>query len=182
MKKIMTLFLILLLSAVLAACGNSNKATETPNNDTTTEEPNDGAAGGDINDDNQTDDNNGANNNQTKGDSDQADFSNDYVFTSFDLEVDIENNDDAIDVDYEVDIDDNETEASYENKPENINLRGNEAMEELDNIFTSFQFDENTPDEEVINEVLQAFNIPEDAAKVDLEIEYGDNVEKEYRR
>ncbi|MCF3941963.1 YusW family protein [Oceanobacillus alkalisoli] len=177
MKKLFSLLTILLLSTILAACGDNDEVTNPPQDDTTTENPDNGAADDNTNEDNQTD-----NNNEANGDSDNADFTSDYIFTSFDLEVDIENNDDAVDVDYDVDDDDNEIEASYVNKPDNINLRGNEAMDELDSIFTSFEFDENTPDEEVINEVLQAFNIPEDAAKVDLEIEFGDNVEKEYRR
>lgn len=181
MKKLFSLLTILLLSITLAACGNNDEVTNPPQNDTTTEEPNDGATEGDPGDDNHTDDQTD-NNNQANGDSNNTDLTSDYAFTSFDLEVDIENNDDAVDVDYDVDDDDKDIEASYENKPENINLRGNEAMDELNSIFTSFQFDENTPDEEVINEVLQAFNIPEDAAKIDLEIEFDGNVEKEYRR
>ncbi|MCM3739648.1 YusW family protein [Oceanobacillus luteolus] len=176
MKKILMLLTITTLIGILAACGDNDEVTEQPqNNDTATNEETDTTTEENT-DNNATDDTN------TNDNNDSAATDSNYIFRSFDLEVDIENDDDAIDVDYDDDRDDNEIEASYENKPENINLSGNEAMDELDSIFTAFQFDENSSDEEVLSEVLEAFNIPEDAAKVDLEIEYANGTEKEYRR
>lgn len=109
-----------------------------------------------------------------------TDLNSKYNFTSFSLEADFENDEDVVDVDFETESD--ETEASYVNKQQGINLSGNEAMDELDSIFNAFRFDEKTDDEEVLNEVLEAFNIPENATNVKLEIDYVSGTEKEYNQ
>ncbi|KMY54287.1 hypothetical protein AC623_10405 [Bacillus sp. FJAT-27231] len=103
-----------------------------------------------------------------------------YPFTSFDLDVDLNGKDDAIDVDY--DQDKKGTEASYVNQTKNQNLQGDAAMKELDEIFSSFAFNERTPDDEVLKSVEQAFDIPKDARSVELEINFAGGPEKKYRR
>jgi len=45
---------------------------------------------------------------------------------------------------------------------------------------SSLTFDENTPDDEVLNEVLEAFEIPEEAKNIELDIEFQNGTEKEY--
>ncbi|KAB7709150.1 hypothetical protein F9802_03315 [Bacillus aerolatus] len=103
-----------------------------------------------------------------------------YTFTSFDLDVDLEGTNDAIDVSYEKDK--NGTEASYMNKDQNKRLNGDDAMKELDEIFASFVFNESTPDDEVLKTVEEAFDVPADAKSVEVEIDYAGGAEKEYRR
>ena len=103
-----------------------------------------------------------------------------YPFTSFDLDVDLDGTNEAIDVSYEQDKEG--TEASYVNKTKNQNLNGDEAMNELDEVFSSFAFNERTPDDEVLKSVEQAFDIPKNAKSVELEIDFAGGTEKKYRR
>lgn len=103
-----------------------------------------------------------------------------YSFTSFELDADYANTNDALDVSY--DNEKNDIEASYEDKENKKNLTGDGAMKELESKFSSFSFDENTPDDEVLTVVTEAFNIPEDAKRVEVEIQYADGTEKEYKK
>lgn len=181
MKK-MLLFVIAIFACTLFACGNGGEEGQNG----TPEVADEGI------DETVGDEESGTKNDPADdgvGDTDGADANDDqtaangnsqYAFTSFELDVDIEQDDDAIEVDYDEESD--ETEASYEHKPNGINFYGDEAIEELDGIFRSFEFDENTPDEEVIQAVMEAFDIPDDAVEFDLEIEFANGVEKEYRR
>lgn len=174
MKKILLPTILAILTLMVAACGDDDTVTDPPsNNQADTEQ--------DTNmDDTQDETTDNTDTNADDNTNNNADINPNYNFTSFSLEADFENENDAVDVDYEVDTD--ETEASYVDKQQGINLFGNEAMDELDSIFNAFRFDENTADEEVLNEVIEAFNIPEDATNVELEIDFTSGVEKEYRR
>ncbi|WP_052342541.1 YusW family protein [Bacillus sp. EB01] len=87
---------------------------------------------------------------------------------------------DALDISYEKEKD--ETEASYIDKDNNIELKGNEAMKELDEKFKSFTFNQHTPDEQVLEQVFKAFDLPENTKEIVIEIVYADGIEKEYRR
>lgn len=102
-----------------------------------------------------------------------------YVFQEFDLEVDHEGKEDVIEVEY--DNEPNKVEATYIDRLQDLRLKGDEALKKLDPIFSDFDFDENTPDEEVLNTISDAFNIP-DGATFELSIEFTNGVEKEYRR
>lgn len=103
-----------------------------------------------------------------------------YPFTRFELEADIGDTKDAVEVDYEIDTD--ESEAFYKDKIQGIQLSGDEAMRELNSIFQAFEFDEHTSNEDVLNKVLEAFDIPKEAKNVELEIHYLGETEKEYKR
>ncbi|MEI2358682.1 YusW family protein [Mesobacillus zeae] len=103
-----------------------------------------------------------------------------YKFTDFGLDVDLSDTNDAIDAGY--DVEKKTTEASIQDKEQNINLNGDEAMKELDKKFKDFIFDEMTPDAEVLEEVEKAFSVPADAKSVEVEITYANGTEKEYRR
>jgi predicted small lipoprotein YifL len=153
-------FMLLLL---LAACGDNDEVKNPPQN--TTEE-----------NQQQTDESNTNTTDDTGADTNTA-----YGFTSFDLDADYNETNDALDVDYENEKND-KMEASYLDKAQDINLNGDAAMDELDGIFSSFTFDENTSDEEVLSTVARAFNIPEDAQTIELEIQFGSGTEKEYRK
>lgn len=185
MKKFMVLITITTLAFLIAACGTTeedtnppadNNAGETENNATNDQDN----ASNDQNNGN-TDSGSATDNNATNNsDNVTTDTESDYAFTSFDLEADFEGTEDIVEVEYEQDT--NETEASYRNETQGIQLRGDEAMQELDSIFSTFDFDENTPKEEVLSTVLEAFNIPTDAQNVELDIEYAGGTEVEYQQ
>lgn len=103
-----------------------------------------------------------------------------YTFEKFELEVDYTDVDDAIKVDYE--NENNSTEASYERKEDDQNLRGDEAMQELDTLFGQLNFDQDTPDEEVLNQIKATFNIADDAKKIEADVTFTDGTEKEYKQ
>ncbi|QGS69884.1 hypothetical protein CV093_06845 [Oceanobacillus sp. 143] len=46
--------------------------------------------------------------------------------------------------------------------------------------FSGFDFDKDTANEDVLSSVLSAFNVPDDAINVELEIEFTDGTEKTY--
>ncbi|HEX6595035.1 MAG TPA: YusW family protein [Bacillota bacterium] len=102
-----------------------------------------------------------------------------YSFIEFDLEADYDGTEEALEVEYEYET--NEPEASYKNRVQNIRLTGNEALEELDDIFSSFTFNEESPKEEVLSAVIEAFELPKDAT-IDLDIEFQNGTEKEYKQ
>ncbi|WP_249870645.1 YusW family protein [Oceanobacillus saliphilus] len=174
-KKLNTRITLILLSLVLllllAACGADNENveenevnqefTDSPEESNTIEAENDAI------DDSKTTSKNENHGNESA-----------YPFVSFELEADFEGTNDAVDVEYE--LDGERIEASYIDKLKGIQLSGDEAMAELDNIFTSFGFDKDSPEDEVLSEVLEAFNIPEDADKVEIEIEFTEGNEIEY--
>lgn len=158
-KGILWAGISLILSIVLVACGDNDEVENPPEN----------AAEGNQQ---QTEENNTAN---------ESTDNTGYKFTHFDLDADYQDNNDALDVDYENETND-QMEASYLDQSQDIDLNGDAAMEELDSMFSSFNFDENTPDEEVLNAVSEAFSIPEDAQNIELEIQFSGGAEKEYRR
>lgn len=105
-----------------------------------------------------------------------------YSFSEFELEIDDANGNEIVDVDYESDGN-NDFEASYIDVTQELNFRGGRAMEALDNIFTSFTFDENTADDEVLDTVLDAFGFTDnEEVQVELAITFDSGTEKEYRR
>ena len=178
-RSLLMLGSIVLLSILLVACGDDDEV-ENPPQDTTGEE------------NQQTEDNNTETNEETDtGTTDNTDTGTtgdgtantetNYNFIKFDLEADYPDTNDALDVDFENEPNEN-MEASYRDQSQGIDLNGDEAMEELDNIFASFDFDETTANEEVLAAVIEGFNIPEEATNIELEIDFNNGTEKEYRR
>lgn len=150
---------MIVMMLIVAACGNNDEVTNPPENSTAEQQQQE----------TQTND-------ETNTDS-RAEAP--YAFIEFDLEVDLDDKKDAIEVEYEYET--NETEASYDDYEQDIHLSGKEAIEKLDEIFSSFTFTEDTANEEVLNTVIEAFDIPEDAT-IDLDIEFPNGTEKEYKQ
>nr|WP_245301675.1 YusW family protein [Virgibacillus natechei] len=152
----------MILSILLVACGDNDEVENPPQNaDEEQQQANE-------------------NNTDSTNDTD-ANTNTEYDFTKFDLEADYEDTDDTLDVDYENEQDE-QMEASYRDKSQDIDLNGDAAMEELDSIFSSFNFDESTPEEEILNTITEAFNIPKEAQDIELEIQFSSGTEKEYRK
>ena len=99
-------------------------------------------------------------------------------FTSFDLDVDYSNFK-SFEVDYE--NEDDGLSVKVEDEINNRTLRGDEALQELQNKFQHYTFDKNTDTDTVIKEVLDSFDLKNDFKKFDLEITYSDGTEKEYQ-
>lgn len=100
-----------------------------------------------------------------------------YIFVDFDLDAEFDGIDDTFEVEYEYEV--NEIEASYKDRSQNMTLLGDEALQYLDPIFSSLTFDENTDETEVLDTIIEAFNLPNDAI-IDLEIEFKNGEEREY--
>lgn len=156
MKK--TTYLILFcFTLILTACGGDKEnATNVPNEAPTEQET-------------------GTNTNNTvENNSANAPFS----FTHFDLSVDYAGNK-SYDVEYE-----NEStgvEAKIEDDLNNNYVQGNSAADKLIPIFENFTFDAATPNDKIIEEVLNAFNLANDYQEFDLEVRFSDGVEKEVK-
>ena len=101
-----------------------------------------------------------------------------FAFSSFSLDVDYGVNKN-VEVDYESEA--SGVEASYDNDLSNEKLTGNEAYDKLEPIFKNFTFDATTANDEVIAEVLKAFDLQNDYKEVEIEIRYADGSEKEYK-
>lgn len=158
MKKT-ALFLAISASVLLVACGDKEDATNVPDN-----APVEGS--------NTT--NNNVDNTTSTGTTATA-----FNFTHFDLDVTYANNK-SYEVSYE-----NETtgaEVKIEDDINNKKETGNQAVDTLAPIFGSFTFDATTANDEVINEVLQKFNLANDYKEFELEIKFPDGTEKEYKK
>lgn len=102
-----------------------------------------------------------------------------FAFTHFDLDVEYAGNK-SYDVDYE-----NEStgaEAKIEDDFNNNIIQGNDAIDQLMPIFENFTFDASTPDDQIIEEVLSAFNLSNDYQEFELEVRFADGVQKEINR
>lgn len=144
------------LTLFLAACGNDN--------DTATNVPNDAP---------QEQNNSGV----TETNTNTTD--NRFAFTHFDLSVDYAGNK-SYDVEYE-----NEStgaEAKIEDDLNNNKVQGNDAIDQLIPIFEKFSFDAATADDQIIDEVLKAFNLSNDYQEFELEVRFADGVVKEVNR
>lgn len=160
---------------VLAACGDNNdEVTNTPENaptEGTTENnntANDGVTNNDMNGEGATTNNTVVNN-----------TTNAFDFTEFSLDVDY-----SATQDFEVDYENEQSgvEASYEDEANNERYYGDDAYDRIEQVFQSFKFNKDTAEEEVIKEVLNAFNLPDNYQKFDLEIRFADGTEKEYHK
>jgi len=101
----------------------------------------------------------------------------DYGFTSLSIEADVNGDMDAIDISY--DRENDGTEAEYQYKDEN--KRGDAAMTELDAKFKNLKVDADTSEKDVIAEVERVFAI-HDASRLEVEIDFSDGTEKEYKK
>ena len=160
------IFLLFSSLIMLSACGgndpDTDSVTDTNNNQTTTQENNT------VND---------PNTNTNDGTITQNETTSTFPFSSFDLDVDYANFK-SFEVEYENDVD--ETEAKIKDELNNRTLRGDEAFQEMQNRFQSFQFDQNSPEETVVQEVLKSFELDDNYEKFELEITFTDGTEKEY--
>lgn len=171
MRKLILMLLFVSATLLLVACGDDEEQVTDPlpGDSNQSEEVTDDGAANDATDD--------ATNEEANN---SVDLKSKYNFVEFNIEVDAASDEDIIDVEFDVDNDG--TEAKYIDKSQDINALGNDAMELLDGIFTSFTFTEESTDEEIMNEINEAFSIPEDATDVDIDIEFVNGTEFDYEK
>ncbi|ATP38714.1 hypothetical protein CSE16_00965 [Solibacillus sp. R5-41] len=100
-----------------------------------------------------------------------------FNFSNFSLDVDY-----GIDDSYEVDYEqkENGVEASIEDRNNKV-IRGNDAYSKLEPIFKSFTFTSASTDQDIISEVLKAFDLDENYQEFEVEIHFSDGSIKEFK-
>ncbi len=165
MKKIILLiFSSILLLGFVGCSSNEENSKEPVENDTVVETEEN------TNDDSDTE----SKNEDSNEDSSSSDSLN---FTDFELEVDYDKN---IEYEAEYELNNGSIEAKIEDDLNNVKLKDEEAFNKLKPILEELNIEQDTPKEDVINEVLTAFELPDDYIKFDLEITFENNTKVEF--
>ncbi|MDZ5712430.1 YusW family protein [Jeotgalibacillus haloalkalitolerans] len=101
-------------------------------------------------------------------------------FLEFDMDADYEGNDNDFELSY--DAEGSEIEASYENERDMLTMSGDDAFQEIQPVLSEFEFTTETPDDEVIDRVIEGFEVEEGFQSIEIEIKFEDGTEKEYNR
>ncbi|SDJ02308.1 YusW family protein [Natribacillus halophilus] len=113
----------------------------------------------------------------------QAENAGDDWFESLpfkEFELDVEYDDDAeYDADYEHEGGAPEAEIEEERDGKEIEISGDEALNELSGILPNMDIDENTNREEIINAALDAFELDSNYKELEIDIEFLDGQEME---
>lgn len=165
--------ILIFLVSVLYACNNDNNnkdelVTGTDQANQTTE----------ANQANQND--NGQTEQTVTDDQNEGDEPVDtpYNFTHFDLDVEYEN-----DISYEVEFanDQKGVTAEIDDEINKVETRGDDANNKLVKYFELLTFDANSEDNDVLSQVITAFNLDEDFKSFELEVEYKNGEVKTYK-
>lgn len=152
MNKLLTMGSVLFASAlIIGGCGNASKDADTDNREEADIITTEEKEGGD----------------RDTGDA--------YGFTEFELEIDVDN-EDAIDVEYKVK---EEFKPEYQNTLTSMDLEGNEAMDEIDKLFTAANLQSEMSGEQVRDEILKFYQI-DHYSKVSIEIDFDDGTKLNY--
>ncbi|WP_404404235.1 YusW family protein [Jeotgalibacillus malaysiensis] len=101
-------------------------------------------------------------------------------FLEFDMDADYEGNDNDFEISY--DSEGSQVEASYENERDMLTMSGDDAFQEIQPVLSEFDFTTETPDDEVIDRVIEGFEVEEGFQSIEIEIKFEDGTEKEYQR
>jgi len=85
---------------------------------------------------------------------------------------------------YEVEYENKKSgiEARLKDERKNEKLQGDAAYTKLEPLFKQLTFDSTTPNDEVIDQVISVFHITEDFQSIEVEVEFADGNEKEFKR
>ncbi|MDG5471027.1 YusW family protein [Jeotgalibacillus sp. ET6] len=97
-------------------------------------------------------------------------------YIKFDLEVDYEGTENDFELEYEVD---KNVEAVYEDQRNALTLAGDDAYQEIEPVLSEFDFTADTPDEEIVQAVIEKFEIEEGFDSIEIEVAFEDGTEKE---
>ncbi|MFB1080461.1 YusW family protein [Jeotgalibacillus sp. JSM ZJ347] len=101
-------------------------------------------------------------------------------FLSFEMDAEYEGNDNDFEISY--DSENSEVEAVYENERDMMTMSGDDAYQEIQPVLSEFDFTIDTSDDEVIDSVIEGFEVEEEFQSIEIEIKYSDGTEKEYKR
>ncbi|EFI70637.1 YusW family protein [Lysinibacillus sp. HST-98] len=102
-----------------------------------------------------------------------------FNFIEFSLDVDY-----SATESYEVEYEDKKTgiEAKLEDDRKKEKLQGDEAYTKLEPLFKQLNFDSTTSNDEVIDQVIKVFNIDDNYQSIEVDVEFVDGNEKEFKR
>ena len=102
-----------------------------------------------------------------------------FNFLEFSLDVDY-----SATESYEVEYENKKTgiSAKLQDDRQNVKLQGDEAYTKLEPLFKQLNFDSTTPNDEVIDQVIKVFNIEDNYQSIEVEVEFMDGNEKEFKR
>ncbi|MGI2792282.1 YusW family protein [Bacillus cytotoxicus] len=152
MRILLSALLALMLIPALTGCNAPAKEGTTSNKKTTEEEKNETSADLKLN------------------------------FNEFDLDVDYQDTNKDYEADYKHKSADQKMEAKIEDHKANVNLTSDEAIAKLSPLLKKLTFDKNTPDQEVIDQVVDVFQLDKDYQKFELEVVFSDGTKKEYKK
>lgn len=161
---------LVLLSFILVACAQDNTA---PDNPTVNEEPIVETT------DDERDGSNEVGNDYHDESSELVEKIDELPFNKFELDLDY-----ADDVDFEVEFERNPSgniDIEYLDEVNQIDEKDEAAFDLLYPKFVELELDQNLEDEEVINRVLDTFELREDYIEFELEIVFNDGTRREYK-
>ncbi|WP_144789375.1 YusW family protein [Lysinibacillus fusiformis] len=102
-----------------------------------------------------------------------------FNFLEFSLDVDY-----SATESYEVEYENKKSgiSAKLQDDRQNVKLQGDEAYTKLEPLFKQLNFDSTTPNDEVIDQVIKVFNIEDNYQSIEVEVEFMDGNEKEFKR
>lgn len=103
-------------------------------------------------------------------------------FTEFNLEANYQDTKKDYEADYKYVEANKKMEAKIEDRKTDVKLTGDEAIGKLSPLLQKLTFDKNTPDQEVIDQVISVFQLDKDYQKFDLEVVFSDGTKKEYKK
>lgn len=98
-----------------------------------------------------------------------------FGFTKFELEIDVDNKD-AVDAEYEVEKD---FEPEFQNKLTDIDLKDEDAMAELDKMFSTINLQHDMSGEQAREKILEYFQI-DTYSKFKLDVEFDDGTKLDF--
>jgi hypothetical protein len=156
-KKTKVVASLLLSAALLGACGDKDEITKDVTNNNTNNDIEDDAPG------------------ENPADTGENEI---YGFKKFELEVDYPDQEEAIDVNYAEEKD--STDAEYKNVADDTSdATGKEAMAKLRPLLGGLQLKEDMTDEDIINRVVETFDIQDNYTKIDVDITWHNDKKKE---
>ncbi len=152
---------------LLGACNDNDEVKNPPDNAPSEDSTNNG---------NTTGSNGATDSNNNQSSTNQMQTSN-IPFSSFDLDVEYDEFK-SFEIEYENEA--SGMEAKIKDELNNRKISGDEAFQELQSRFEQFKFDASTPEQDVINEVLQSFELSDNYKEFELDVQFADGTEKEY--
>lgn len=177
MKKFYLVATMIVLSIMIAACGQNNDNGNLDGNNGVTTNDGEQSKNDNVTDNGATDD--------TNQNQDQATASDDMVkkmesLEYIDFELDVKYKDDQ---DYEVDLEleNNRVDAKLEDDLNGIEIEGDRAFDEIYPLIEKLTIDQNTSKEDVISQVLDVFDLPTDYNEFELDIKFKDGTKVEFK-